>query len=187
MKGRELREGFGLNQTPFQSHVCLCSHDKWRPGLSLLFVFPSFAQLVKQHTASCYVPARGSQMKDLLRLCFSQGGGELSLLWSWPTLFHSAAAHLEEYYVKEMESIAEPWVMLFTGKSENDRQGITPSRTDVSWKILLFRRGGRKSTWNLGNCWRSRRNFLRIGRRGSKSKAPFQLGTQGFEGMLSMC
>ncbi len=77
--------------------------------------------------------------------------------------------------------------MLFTGKSEEDQQGITPSRTDVSWKILLFRRGGRKSTWNLENGWRGRRNFLRIGRRGSKkSKAAFQLGSQGFIGMSSM-
>jgi len=44
-----------------------------------------------------------------------------------------------------MESIAELLVMLFTGKSEDGRQGITPSWTDVSRKILLFRRGGRKS------------------------------------------
>lgn len=50
----------------------------------------------------------------------------------------SSAAHLVGYYVKEMESIAERWVMLFTGKSDDQRQGITPSRSDVSWKIPLF-------------------------------------------------
>lgn len=52
----------------------------------------------------------------------------------------SSAAHLVGYYVKEMESIAERWVMLFTGKSDDQRQGITPSRSDVSWKIPLFHR-----------------------------------------------
>ncbi|XDV12705.1 hypothetical protein PO909_001301 [Leuciscus waleckii] len=42
-------------------------------------------------------------------------GGEICLLWSRPTRFHSAAARSQGYYVKEMESIAEPLVMLFTG------------------------------------------------------------------------
>ncbi len=30
--------------------------------------------------------------------------------------------------------------MLFTGKSDDQQQGITPSRSDVSWKIPMFRR-----------------------------------------------
>lgn len=153
----------------------------------LPFVFPFFAPLVKQRMASCYVPARVSRRRLCSESLFFAGRWRaLCLFWSRPTLFHSAAARSQGYYVKEMESIAEPLVMLFTGKSEDDRQGITPSRTDVSWKILLFRRGGRKSTWNLGNGWRDRRNFLRIGRRGSERKAPFQLGTQGIKGMSSM-
>ncbi|RXN10733.1 integrator complex subunit 1 [Labeo rohita] len=93
-----------------------------------------------------------------LRFCFSQGGGELRLLWSRPTLFHSGA---------------------FAGilcKGNGEHSGAVSHA--VYW-------GGRKSTWNLGNGWRGRRNFLRIGRRGSESKAPFQLGTQGFKGMSS--
>lgn len=58
----------------------------------------------------------------------------------WRGCSFSSAAHLVGYYVKEMESIAEWWVMLFTGKSDDQRQGITPSRSDVSWKIPLFHR-----------------------------------------------
>lgn len=63
----------------------------------------------------------------------------------------SSAAHLVGYYAKEMESIAERWVMLFTGKSDDQRQGITPSRSDVSWKIPFVSQGGRKSTESLGD------------------------------------
>ncbi|KAL6457218.1 hypothetical protein MHYP_G00341810 [Metynnis hypsauchen] len=40
--------------------------------------------------------------------CFSQGGEEACLLWTLPTVLHSAvAAHSVGYYVKETESIAE--------------------------------------------------------------------------------
>lgn len=73
----------------------------------------------------------------------------------------SSAAHLVGYYVKEMESIAEQWVTLFTGKSDNQRQGITPSWSDVSWKIPLFRGEEGKVQKNLGYGWHDRRNVLR--------------------------
>lgn len=52
----------------------------------------------------------------------------------------SSAAHLVGCYAKEMESIIAWWVMLFTGKTDDHRQGITPSWSDVSWKIPLFHR-----------------------------------------------
>lgn len=71
----------------------------------------------------------------------------------------SSTAHLVGYYAKEMESIAEKWVMLFTGKSDYQRQGITPSRSDVSWKIPLFHWEEGK-VHKIGNGWQDHRNFV---------------------------
>lgn len=70
----------------------------------------------------------------------------------------SSAAHLVGYYVKEMESIAERWVMLFTGKSDDQWQGITPSWSEVSWKIPLFRREEGK-VHKIGSGWHDHWNF----------------------------
>lgn len=77
----------------------------------------------------------------------------------------SSAAHLVGYYVKEMESIAEQWVMLFTGKNDDQRQGITPSRTDVSWKIPLFHREEGKVQRTLEMVGMTTGTFVRKGRR----------------------
>lgn len=77
----------------------------------------------------------------------------------------SSAAHLVGYYVKEMESIAEQWVMLFTGKSDDRRQGITPSRSDVSWKIPLFLWEEGKVQRTLEMVGMSTGTFVRKGRR----------------------
>lgn len=53
--------------------------------------------------------------------------------------------------------------MVFTGKSENDRQGITPSRTDVSWKILLFRGAEGKVRGTLGTIGGTAGTFCGLG------------------------
>lgn len=57
--------------------------------------------------------------------------------------------------------------MLFTGKNEDERQGITPSRTDVSWKIPLFRREEGKVQRTLEIVGMTTGPFLRKGRRGT--------------------
>lgn len=80
----------------------------------------------------------------------------------------SSAAHLVGYYVKEMESIAERWVMLFTGKSDDQRQGITPSRSDVSWKIPLFHGEEGKVQRTLEMVGMSTGTFVRKGRRAQR-------------------
>lgn len=83
-------------------------------------------------------------------------------------LFLSSAAHLVGYYAKEMESIAEQWVMLFTGKSDDQRQGITPSRSDVSWKIPLFHGEEGKVQRTLEMVGMSTGTFVRKGRRAQR-------------------
>lgn len=77
----------------------------------------------------------------------------------------SSAAHLVGYYVKEMESIAEQLVMLFTGKSDDRRQGITPSQSDVSWKIPLFLWEEGKVQRTLEMVGMTTGTFVRKGRR----------------------
>lgn len=77
----------------------------------------------------------------------------------------SSAAHLVGYYVKEMESIAEQWVMLFTGKSDDRWQGITPSQSDVSWKIPLFLWEEGKVQRTLEMAGMTTGTFVRKGRR----------------------
>lgn len=77
----------------------------------------------------------------------------------------SSAAHLVGYYVKEMESIAEQWVMLFTGKSDNQQQGITPSWSDISWKIPLFQGEEGKVQRTSEMVGMTSGTFLRKGRR----------------------
>lgn len=77
----------------------------------------------------------------------------------------SSAAHLVGYYVKEMESIAEQWVTLFTGKSDDQRQGITPSWSDVSWKIPLFHWEEGKVQRTLEMVGMTTGTFVRKGRR----------------------
>lgn len=105
-----------------------------------------------------------SSHSPLPLLCFSQGGGERRLGRAAFCSF-SSAAHLVGYYVKEMESIAEQWVMLFTGKNDDQRQGITPSRTDVSWKIPLFHREEGKVQRTLEMVGMTTGTFVRKGRR----------------------
>lgn len=58
-------------------------------------------------------------LREVERLCFLDCSA-LAAVCSF-----SSEAHLVGYYVKEMESIVEQWVTLFTGKSEDQRQGIT--------------------------------------------------------------
>lgn len=116
-----------------------CSSNKCRVGLSGLFVFLLFlfkfgSRLSRNQTCCC------SWRADTLlweSSCFSCIFLRHRVVRAAFCSF-SSAAHLVGYYVKEMESIAERWVMLFTGKSDDQRQGITPSRSDVSWKIPLF-------------------------------------------------
>lgn len=117
--------------------------------------------------------------KLLLFLHFSQGGVERFLyrLVRAALCSFSSAAHLVGYYVKEMESIAERWVMLFTGKSDDQRQGITPSQSDVSWKIPLFHgeEGKVQKTLEMvgmttGTFVRKRRRTWRISEQRSKSE-----------------
>lgn len=55
--------------------------------------------------------------------------------------------------------------MLFTGKSDDQRQGITPSRSDVSWKIPLFHGEEGKVQRTLEMAGVNTRNSVRKGRR----------------------
>lgn len=48
--------------------------------------------------------------------------------------------------------------MLFTGKSDNQRQGITPARAYVSWKTPLFHSEEGK-VQKFGNSWHGHRNL----------------------------
>lgn len=53
--------------------------------------------------------------------------------------------------------------MLFTGKSDDQRQGITPSQSDVSWKIPLFHRKEGKVQRTLEMVGMTTGTFVRKG------------------------
>lgn len=75
--------------------------------------------------------------------------------------------------------------MLFTGKSDDQRQGITPSRSDVSWKIPLFRGEEGKVQRTLEMVGMTTGTFPRKGRRTCRI-SELRLGTLGFEEMTRM-
>lgn len=116
--------------------MCSCFSDKCRAGLCLpsLFFFPLCLWLSRTQTESqmhsCEEEKKNLSslhfffffclfLREVERLCFLDCSA-LAAVCSF-----SSEAHLVGYYVKEMESIVEQWVTLFTGKSEDQRQGIT--------------------------------------------------------------
>lgn len=120
----------------------------------LVFLFPSSfsSSLGLKHKAGCpWQP--WEKLPPLLH--FHPGrwrGAFCAALCSF-----SSAAHLVGYYAKEMESIAERWVTLFTGKKRRPTAG---NHTRPIWRFLenpVVSQGGRKSAQNwkrlAESCW----------------------------------
>lgn len=153
-----------LKSTAYQSLLHTCFSDKCRVGLFGLFVFLLYVfqfgirQSTKQ-TGCPWQPDPLSWESSCFSCIFIRDVERFLYRLACTALCSfSSAAHLVGYYAKEMESIAERWVMLFTGKSDDQRQGITPSRSDVSWKIPLFHREEGK-VHKIGNGRHDHRNF----------------------------
>lgn len=124
-------------------------NSSWRPSApernaDLVFLLVFFSCLLfslgLKHKAGCPWQPWESSHRACISIREVEGAFCVSLC------SFSSTAHLVGYYAKEMESIAERWVTLFTGKSDDQRQGITPARSDVSWKIPLFHREEGKYT-----------------------------------------